>query len=101
MTLRAAVCIALLAPIAVSAAPNAAEGQKLVAARKCEACHSQKVYGPEGSIYLRKDRRVTSWPKLKAQVAACNTMLNAGLFPDEEESIAAYLNDKYYKFPKN
>ena len=37
---------------------------------KCEACHESKVYGPPGSIYTRKDRKVTSWAKLKAQVAA-------------------------------
>jgi hypothetical protein len=42
---------------------------------------------------------VTSWAKLKSQVAACNSMLNIGLFPEEEESIAAHLNEVYYKLP--
>jgi hypothetical protein len=32
-------------------------------------------------------------------VAACNSMLNTGLFPEDEESIAAYLNEAYYKLP--
>jgi cytochrome c5 len=99
--LRAILCSALLVPLAVAAAPDAAEGRKLVQTHKCETCHSQKVYGPEGAIYLRKDRRVSTWQKLKAQVTACNTMLGVGLFPDEEEHIAAFLNDQYYKLPKN
>jgi hypothetical protein len=99
MLLRTAACLALLAPLAVAAAPNAAEGRKLVQTHKCETCHQDKVYGPEGTIYLRKDRKVTTWAKLKAQVAACNTMLSVGLFPEEEEHIAAYLNGAYYKLP--
>lgn len=99
MKARAAVCFALLTPLAAAAAPDAAEGRKLVQTHKCENCHQDKVYGPVGTIYLRKDRKVTSWEKLKAQVAACNSMLNAGLFPDEEAHIAAYLNETYYKLP--
>ena len=99
MIIRAVACLGLLAPLAASAAPNAAEGGKLVQVHKCETCHQEKVYGAEGTIYLRKDRKVTSWAKLKTQVAACNSMLNIGLFPEEEESIAAHLNEKYYKLP--
>jgi cytochrome c5 len=92
-------CLALLAPLSAGATPQAAEGRKLVQQHKCEACHESKVYGPPGSVYTRKDRKVTSWEKLKAQVAGCNTMLNIGLFPDDEEHVAAYLNEAYYKLP--
>src|SRR5512143_4119783 len=97
--MRTLAALALMLPLATAAAPNAADGEKLVKQHKCEACHESKVYGPPGSIYTRKDRRVTTWPKLKAQVQACNTMLNSGLFPDDEEHIAAYLNEAYYRFP--
>jgi len=99
MKIRAVAFVALLVPLAAVAAPDAAEGHKLVQQHKCEACHESKVYGPPGSIYTRKDRKVTSWEKLKAQVAGCNTMLNIGLFPDDEEHIATYLNEAYYKLP--
>jgi cytochrome c5 len=99
MKIRAVAFIALLLPLAAVAAPDAAEGHKLVQQHKCEACHESKVYGPPGSIYTRKDRKVTSWEKLKAQVAGCSTMLNLGLFPDDEESVAKYLNDTWYKLP--
>ena len=99
MNLRVAACLALLVSVPAIAAPNAAEGRKLVDTHKCETCHQDKVYGQVGTIYLRKDRKVTSWGKLKSQVAACNSMLNIGLFPEEEESIAAHLNEAYYKLP--
>jgi len=96
--------LALLAPIlltppAALAAPDAALGRALVKTHQCETCHQGKVSGPEGTIYLRKDRRVTSWAKLQAQVAGCNSMLKLGLFPEDEEHIAAYLNQTYYKLP--
>lgn len=82
------------------AAPSAAEGAKLVQEKRCETCHNNKTLGDAKAIYLRKDRKVTSWEKLKAQVAACNSELNLQLFPDDEEHIAEYLNQTYYKFKK-
>lgn len=82
------------------AAPSAAEGAKLVQEKRCETCHNNKTLGDAKAIYLRKDRKVTSWGKLKAQVAACNSELNLQLFPDDEEHIAEYLNQTYYKFSK-
>jgi cytochrome c5 len=94
----AALLVALL-PAAASAAPDVADGEKLVKQHKCEGCHETKVWGPPGAIYTRKDRKVTTWPKLKSQVEACNTMLNVGLFPDDEEHVATYLNATYYKLP--
>jgi hypothetical protein len=97
--LLAAACLALLVPVAAVATPDAADGRRLVQTHKCETCHQDKVYGSVGTIYLRKDRKVTSWAKLRSQVAACNSMLKIGLFPEEEESIAMHLNEVYYKLP--
>jgi hypothetical protein len=82
------------------AAPSAAEGAKLVQEKRCETCHNNKTLGDAKAIYLRKDRKVTSREKLKAQVAACNSELNLQLFPDDEEHIAEYLDQTYYKFKK-
>jgi cytochrome c2 len=87
--------------MAAWSAPDAKEGAKLVASQKCETCHQNKAYGPVGTVYLRKDRKVGSWAKLKAQVALCNAELNLGLFPEDEEHIAAFLNATYYKLPAN
>jgi len=99
MKVSLAALLLLLLPLVVRAAPDAVEGGKLVQKYKCETCHQEKVYGPVGTIYTRKDHKVTSWAKLKAQVAGCSTMLKLGLFPEEEENIAAYLNQTYYKLP--
>jgi mono/diheme cytochrome c family protein len=77
---------------------DVAEGRKLVAENHCETCHHNKTMGDANAIYLRKDRKVTSMEKLKAQVAACNSQLNLKIFPDDEEHIVAYLNATYYKF---
>ena len=80
------------------AAPDAAEGGRLVADKKCETCHHNKTLGEASAIYLRKDRKVTSIAKLKAQVALCNSELNLQLFPDEEEHIVAFLDQAFYRF---
>jgi len=72
-------------------------GKKLVAEKKCHTCHIQKVGGDGSNIYTRPDRRVTTRSKLLAQVGRCNNELNLGLFPDDEEAIAAYLDAEYYK----
>lgn len=85
---------------AALAAGDPIEGKKLVAASGCETCHHNKTLGDAKAIYLRKDRKVTTLPKLAAQVAVCNTELNLKLFPDDEEHIVAFLNETYYKFGK-
>jgi hypothetical protein len=82
------------------AEPSVETGKKLVQENKCEICHTNKVGGDGSDIYKRKDRRVTSLAKLKSQVALCNSELNIGLFPEDEEHIAAYLNATHYKFTK-
>lgn len=93
-------CGLALAAAPSFAAGDPAEGRKLVAEKKCEICHNNKTYGDAKAVYLRKDRKVTSPAKLKAQVALCNSELNLGLFPEDEEHVAAYLNETYYKFAK-
>jgi len=61
---------AALSPYPVRRAGDARcrEGRKLVQTHKCETCHRTRSMARR-TIYLRKDRKVTSWAKLKAQVA--------------------------------
>ena len=75
-------------------------GKRLVAEKQCEACHHNKTLGDAKAIYLRKDRKVSSLSKLKAQVALCNSELNLQMFPDEEEQVVSYLDATYYHFAK-
>ena len=95
--MRSWLFILALIPAAAFAA-DPAEGKKLVAEKKCETCHHNKTMGDASAVYLRKDRKVTSMAKLKAQVAVCNSELGLQLFPDDEEHIVAFLNQTYYKF---
>jgi hypothetical protein len=49
---------------------------------------------------MREDRRVRTAEQLRSQVAVCNTQLGAGYFPEDEEHIAAWLNQRYYRFTR-
>jgi cytochrome c peroxidase len=72
-------------------------GEKLFNEKNCNACHIQRFGGTGEKMFTRTEHKVTTPQKLAAQVAACNTNLNAGWFPDDEEHVAAYLNQKYYQ----
>jgi cytochrome c553 len=74
-----------------------AKAGKALAERDCIACHEQK-FKPASAIYTRPDRRVTSAKQLLGQVQVCNAELRANYFPEDEENVAAFLNDTYYKF---
>ncbi len=95
---RALLVLATILPALAAAAGNVDEGRKLVAEHHCESCHERKAQGDAKAIYLRKDRRVTSLAKLKAQVALCNSELNLQLFPEDEEHVVAFLDGTYYRF---
>lgn len=99
----AASMLAIALPaLAQAAAPyakgNATEGQA-IAERDCVSCHAAK-FGNAEAIYLRRDRRVTTPAQLLAQVQRCNAELARGYFPDEEESVAAYLDRDFYRFAR-
>jgi hypothetical protein len=72
------------------------QGQALVD-KDCHACHV-RLFGDQDRIYTREDRRVRTPAQLRSQVAVCNTQLGSGYFPEEEEHIAAWLNQRYYRF---
>jgi len=98
MSPRIAGLLALLATAAPGAYADVAAGARLVEEKHCETCHGNKTLGDAKAVYLRRDRKVTTLEKLKAQVAACNSQLGLGLFPDEEESVVDYLDATYYRF---
>src|SRR3954462_12011807 len=88
--------LAFAAPAVMAAETDA--GRRIVEEKQCESCHHNKTLGDAKAIYLRKDRKVTSLPKLKSQVALCNSELNLQMFPDEEEQVVEYLDTTYYRF---
>ena len=66
--------------------------------KQCVACHT-RMYGGDGSkMYTRDGRMLSNRLELLQRVAACNAQMNAGWFPEEEGSVAAWLNKLYYRF---
>ena len=100
--MRIVIAALLALPLLAVAQPfpkaNPAIGKKLAMAADCAKCHSQRVGGDGSRMYTRPEHKVKSPNQLLTQVRACNTMLNTGWFPEDEENVAAYLNQQYYKF---
>ncbi len=92
----------LFAPLAQAEAPwgHAVDLQAApeLHQKHCVACHA-RMYGGDGSkMYTRDGQMLSNRLELLQRVAACNAQMNAGWFPEEEGSVAAWLNQRYYRF---
>ena len=76
---------------------NPAQGKALYQ-KKCAACHASMFGGDGSSVFTRPSRRIHTPAALLAQVQGCNQRTHAGLTAEEEQSVAAWLNQRYYKF---
>lgn len=77
---------------------DAAAGKKLFDQHKCNSCHASMLGGDGNAMFTRTERKVKSAASLATQITRCSHSLNLELFPDDEESIGAYLNNHFYKF---
>ena len=101
-TMVMTISLLLLAGAAWAAAfpkGDAKAGGKLVADAQCMACHAQRFGGDGSRIFTRPDHKVRTTEALSKQIRACVTQLGVQWFPEDEENVAAYLNQRYYKFP--
>ena len=100
--MRTAIAALLALPLLAAAQPypkgNPDIGKKLAATANCAKCHIKSVGGDGSRMYTRPDRKVKNAKQLLTQVGVCNTQLNTGWFPEDEEHVAAFLNRDYYKF---
>ena len=71
-------------------------GAKLFEA-KCAECHV-RMFGDVPKAFMRENRKAKDAPSILAWVQRCNNANKAGLNREEEEHLAAYLNDAFYKF---
>jgi len=71
-------------------------GGKLFEA-KCAGCHVQR-FGDVAKAFVRPDHKAKDAASLLAWVQRCNANNGFGLGREDEESLAAYLNDSFYKF---
>jgi mono/diheme cytochrome c family protein len=78
---------------------DAKAGKKLLE-KHCIACHASSYGGDGSEIYTREYHKVKTSKGLLAQVRACNTNLDLKLFDEEEQNVAAYLNQTYYHFDR-
>ena len=88
--------ILLLLPIAAGAADISAG--KALHDKQCVACHVRLMGGDGSEIYTRKERLIKSLQALRQRVAMCASQTNSQWFPEDEDNVAAYLNQRYYKF---
>ncbi|MDO8413552.1 MAG: cytochrome c [Gallionellaceae bacterium] len=77
---------------------DAKAGKKLFEHYKCNSCHIGKMGGDGSAIFTRANHKVTSPEKMIAQIKMCSGNVGANLSAQEEQNLAAYLNQKYYKF---
>jgi len=94
---RLTILLAVLLAAPPFAAADIAKGKSLHD-EKCVGCHVKRFGGDGSEIYTRANRIIKSREALGQRVATCNAMVNAGLLPEDEENIAAYLAQRYYKF---
>lgn len=66
--------------------------------KQCVACHVKQFGGDGTAVYTRLTRIIKDRAALSRRVAHCATQTGAKWFPDEEEDVAAYLNQQFYKF---
>jgi len=59
----------------------------------CISCH-------DSGVYTRADRKMTNLEMLTGQVRRCDANLGTKLFDEDLDSVTAFLNETYYKFPK-
>lgn len=74
-----------------------AEGEALIAAKECTACHVRNV-GGDGTAIYRPKGRINTPGFLRGMVEYCNTELNLQLFPEDVNAVAAVLNRDHYHF---
>lgn len=68
---------------------------------QCSACHAARFGNNGNDIYTRADHRVQSLSGLHQQVNRCKNNLQIVWFDEEVDDVVEYLNNTYYKFPRN
>ena len=73
-------------------------GKKLFDQYKCHTCHIARMGGDGSEIFTRSNHKVTSPELMIKQIKMCSGNVGANLTAPEEQHLAAWLNQQYYKF---
>lgn len=95
---KAVSILAVSAAFSLSAQASDVERGEQLHQDNCISCHVSMAGGDGSGLYTRADRQVGSYDSLVTQVNRCNVNLDVGWFDDEVEAVAAFLDDRYYKF---
>jgi hypothetical protein len=101
MNCRFVVLLLLLASLPAAADPFPNGDPKIgknLEEKSCRACHISMFGGDGSKVYTRPNRIVKTPQQLLARIGVCSANTNAGLFPEDEEHVAVFLNQQYYKF---
>ncbi len=63
----------------------------------CLKCHKGNH---DAKFYTRKDRKTKDFKRLQSMVKMCDAKIGAKMFDEDMEDVWNYLNDSFYKFPK-
>ncbi len=66
--------------------------------KSCVACHINLQGGDGSKMYTRDNRLLSTKLGIMKRVTFCNAQTRAGLLPEQEAQVAAYLNLQYYHF---
>jgi cytochrome c553 len=77
---------------------DAMRGAQLFSHYNCSRCHKEMMGGDGSAIFTRPDHHVTSPDKLIAQIKFCSGNVGAHLTAQDEQDLAAHLNQHYYHF---
>ncbi|GAA0402387.1 hypothetical protein GCM10009133_08910 [Cocleimonas flava] len=87
----------LSSAFSVSAFADEEMSGKALHDENCLNCHRGNH---DEKFYTRKDRRIKDFKGLGSMVRMCDANLGTSLFDEDMEEITEYLNDSFYKFPK-
>jgi mono/diheme cytochrome c family protein len=86
---------AVMAVLALAASTAAAEDPdrgRLLYENHCTVCHTSVAH-------VREDRKAATPAELLHQITRWSTHLELSWHGSEREDVAAYLNQRYYRFP--
>jgi len=88
------ISLLLLSTSSFALSEKAQEGKELYLDANCKQCH-----GNEKNFDV-KNHKAKDMDGIHRWVRNCDSALDIGWFPEEQENVAEYLNEAHYKYKK-
>lgn len=96
--MKATLFATLLAALPIATSAEDIKAGQALHDKQCTSCHVSLVGGDGSAIYTRKDSIIHSPTDLRERIGMCSSQVNGALTPAQENDVAAYLNQRFYKF---